>query len=253
MKVKMAVFNGVASIEMADLQKKNAFNEQLYTQLAQAIRQATDDVEVRAILIHGQPEFFSIGNELESLVNADYSNEETPLGTLTDAFLQCDKPIIAAVNGAAIGTACSMLLHCDFVYAADTANFAFSFAALGLVPDFAASYLLPLKAGQARANEMLLLAQPFGAQDAMEAGLVNSVLPETEVLNYARSVAERFNKLPPAAVRSAKRLMQSGVRQYIQAALKAETAILAGHVKGAEVKEVISAFLEKRWPDFSKF
>ena len=252
MKIKTAVFNGVASIEMADIAKKNVFNEQMYTELAQAIEQAMQDKQVRAILIHGQPDFFSVGSELESLTQTDYTKQDLPLKAFIDILMQCDKPVVAAVNGMAIGAACAMLLHCDFVYASDTANFALPFASLGLVPDLAASYLLPMKVGKLRANEMLLLAQPFGAQDALEAGLVNTILPETEVLNYARNVAERFNKLPPAAVRSTKRLMQGYVRPGISAALNEEMKALAEQAKGHEVKEVITAFLEKRWPDFSK-
>ncbi|MGL4667649.1 MAG: enoyl-CoA hydratase-related protein [Saezia sp.] len=193
MKIKIAFFNGVASIELADIAKKNAFNDDTYAQMAQAIKLATDIKEVRALLIHGQPDVFSVGNELESLTQSDFKQESLPFKAFADALMTCDKPIIAAVNGVALGSACSMLLHCDFVYAADTAQFAFSFASLGLVPDFATSYLLPLKVGQAKANEMLLLAQPFGAQDALDAGFVNLVLPAKEVLNYARAIAERFN------------------------------------------------------------
>ena len=121
----------------------------------------------------------------------------------------CDKPVVAAVTGAAIGIGTTMLLHCDFVYVSDEARLAMPFVSLGLVPEFASSLIVPQLMGNARAAEKLLLGDPFTGADAVELGIANAVLPAAEVLPHARRVAERFNALPPGAVRETKRLMRA--------------------------------------------
>ena len=124
------------------------------------------------------------------------------------ALIGCDKPVIAAVTGAAIGIGTTMLLHCDFVYVSDEARLAMPFVSLGLVPEFASSLIVPQLMGNARAAEKLLLGDPFSGADAVEMGIANAVLPAAEVATHARRVAERFNALPPGAVRETKRLMR---------------------------------------------
>ena len=122
----------------------------------------------------------------------------------------CDKPVVAAVTGAAIGIGTTMLLHCDFVYVSDEARLAMPFVSLGLVPEFASSLIVPQLMGNARAAEKLLLGDPFTGADAVECGIANAVLPAGEVVHHARRVAERFNALPPGAVRETKRLLRRG-------------------------------------------
>ena len=126
------------------------------------------------------------------------------------ALIGCDKPVIAAVTGAAIGIGTTMLLHCDFVYVSDEARLAMPFVSLGLVPEFASSLIVPQLMGNARAAEKLLLGDPFTGADAVECGIANAVLPASEVVKHARRVAERFNALPPGAVRETKRLLRRG-------------------------------------------
>jgi enoyl-CoA hydratase/carnithine racemase len=128
------------------------------------------------------------------------------------ALVDCDKPVVAAVTGAAIGIGTTMLLHCDFVYVADDARLAMPFAGLGLVPEFASSLLVPQLMGHRRAAEKLLLGDPFTAETAVECGIANAVLPAGEVMAHARRVAERFNALPPGAVRESKRLLRAPLR-----------------------------------------
>lgn len=253
MYIKTAVFNNVASIEMARVQKKNAFDSQMYMEMTDALYAARDNEQVRAVLIHGQPDFFSMGGDLEDLVNGNLMTDKSPLRIFMHTLSHFDKPVVAAVSGAALGVGVSMLLHCDLVYASDTANFALPSVSLGLVPDFGASYLLIRRVGKAKAMESLLMAQPFSAQEALDMGLVNTVLPGNEVVNYARTIAERFNKLPPRAVRATKKLIQMSFRQEVDVAIEAEANKFSKLVGGPEVKETLSAFLEKRWPDFSKF
>lgn len=253
MSIKTAVLNGVASIELANVQRKNTLNDVIFTELLDALKMAAEDPQIKVVLLHGQPEYFCMGTELENFTQTDFTDSKSPLREFMHALIHFEKPIVAAVNGSAIGVGTTMLLHCDLVYASDTAIFALPFTSLGLVPDFAATYILPRRIGRMRANEKLLLAQPFSAQEAFDIGLINGVLPEKEVLNYARTIAERFNKLPPQAVRSTKHLLRASALQEVDVAIEAEMTAMAKQVQGQEVKEAISAFLEKRWPEFGKF
>jgi enoyl-CoA hydratase/carnithine racemase len=169
------------------------------------------------------------------------------------ALLECDKPVVAAVTGAAIGIGTTMLLHCDLVYVSDEARLAMPFVSLGLVPEYASSLLLPQRIGFARAAERLLLGDPFTGAEAVDCGIANAVLPAGEVLNHARRMAERFNALPPGAVQDAKRLMRQPQRAAVLAAMASEGEIFGRRLKSPEAREAFQAFFEKRRPDFSKF
>ena len=146
-----------------------------------------------------------------------------------------------------------MLLHCDFVYVADDARLAMPFVSLGLVPEFASSLLVPALMGQRRAAEKLLLGDPFTAEAAVECGIANAVLPSGEVVSHARRVAERFNALPPGAVREAKQLMRAPRRAAILSTIETEGAAFGARLASPEAREAFQAFFEKRRPDFSKF
>jgi enoyl-CoA hydratase/carnithine racemase len=169
------------------------------------------------------------------------------------ALLDCDKPVVAAVTGAAIGIGTTMLLHCDFVYVSDEARLAMPFVGLGLVPEFASSLLVPQLMGQRGAAEKLMLGDPFTPEQAADCGIANAVLPAGEVVNHARRVAERFNALPPGAVREAKRLMRAPQREQVLQVIQAEGALFAQRLRSPEAMEAFQAFFQKRKPDFSKF
>src|SRR3954451_8824199 len=193
--IKTHVLNGVATIEIARPEKKNALTMAMYDAMAQAIAAANTDAAVRAVLITGQPGVFTSGNDLEDFMQRPPQGADSPVAQFMRALLECDKPVIAAVTGAAIGIGTTMLLHCDFVYVSDEARLATPFASLGLVPEYASSLLMPLLMGPRRAAERLLLGDPFTGETAVECGLANAVLPAAEVVNHARRVAERFNAL----------------------------------------------------------
>jgi len=165
----------------------------------------------------------------------------------------CDKPVVAAVTGAAIGIGTTMLLHCDFVYVSDEARLAMPFVGLGLVPEFASSLIVPQLLGNARAAEKLLLGDPFGAAEAVECGIANAVLPAGEVALHARRVAERFNALPPGAVQATKRLMRRARSAAALETIAIEGGVFAERLQSPEAKEAFSAFFQKRKPDFSRF
>jgi enoyl-CoA hydratase/carnithine racemase len=259
MSIKTATFNGVATIEIARPEKKNALTGAMYQAMADALRAAAADKAVRAVLLTGQPGIFTSGNDLEDFVarsngqKGGSAESESPTAQFFQALLECSKPVVAAVTGAAIGVGTTMLLHCDLVYMSDEARLSMPFVALGLVPEFGSSLLLPRLLGHARAAEKLMLGDPFSPQEALEAGIVNAVLPAGEVLNHARRVAERFNQLPPGAVQGAKRLMRAPLRDAVNAAIQREGEVFTERLRSADAKEAFQAFFQKRKPDFSKF
>jgi len=253
MSIKTAILNGVATIEIARPEKKNAITGAMYTQLAEALVAATGDDAVRAILLTGQPGIFTSGNDIDDFVKRPASLEEAPSFAFMKALMDCDKPVIAAVTGAAIGIGTTMLFHCDFVYVSDEARLAMPFTSLGLVPEFASSVLVPRLMGNARAAEKLLLGDPFTGADAVECGLANAVLPASEVVKHARRIAERFNALSPGAVRETKKLMRRGQSTALLETIGVEGRLFGERLQSPEAKEAFSAFFEKRKPDFSRF
>ncbi len=163
------------------------------------------------------------------------------------------KPIVAAVGGPAVGIGSTMLLHCDLVYAATNARFQLPFVPLGIVPEFASTYLLPLLAGYQRAAELLLLGQPFSAQKAQEIGMVCEVVPAEQLFAKAREAASTLAALPPESLRLTKRLLKKRHGAAIAEAIAEETKIFSERLSSPEAREAMSAFLEKRKPDFSRF
>ncbi len=257
MSIKTATLNGVATIEIARPEKKNALTIAMYQAMADAIKAAKADAAVRALLITGQPGIFTSGNDLEDFMQrppgSGSGNDESPVFRFMRALIDCDKPVVAAVTGAAIGIGTTMLLHCDLVYVSDEARLAMPFVGLGLVPEFGSSLLLPQRIGQARAAEKLLLGDPFTGAEAVELGLANAVLPAGEVANHARRVAERFNALPPGAVRETKRLLRAPQAEATFMAIRTEGELFAARLRSPEAMEAFQAFFQKRRPDFSKF
>ena len=235
MSIKTAVHNGVATIEIARPEKKNALTMAMYTAMCDALDAAREDAAVRALLITGQPGIFTSGNDIEDFLSRPPGQGghvvESPVGRFLMTLSAFDKPVVAAVTGAAIGIGTTMLLHCDLVYVADDARLAMPFTSLGLVPEFASSLLVPQLMGMRRAAEKLLLGDPFTAEQAVECGIANAVLPANEVLNHARRMAERFNALPPGAVRESKRLMRAPQLELVAQTIRTEGALFAARLR----------------------
>ena len=253
MSIKTATLDGVATIEIARPEKKNALTQAMYQAMADAIRAAQADGSVRAILLAGQPGIFTSGNDIEDFMQRPPQGEDSPVFQFMKALLACDKPVVAAVTGAAIGIGTTMLLHCDFVYVSDEARLAMPFVGLGLVPEFASSLVVPQLLGRVRAAEKLLLGDPFTAAEAVEYGIANAVLPAAEVAAHARRVAERFNALPPGAVAETKRLLRRGHEVSLLETIRTEGEIFARRLRSPEAQEAFSALFQKRRPDFSRF
>ncbi|WP_326538428.1 enoyl-CoA hydratase [Pseudorhodoferax sp.] len=258
MSIKTATLNGVATIEIARPEKKNALTIAMYEAMTQALRAAAADTTVRAVLLTGQPGVFTSGNDIEDFMarppgQGGSSVEDSAVLQFMRALLDIDKPVVAAVTGAAVGIGTTLLLHCDLVYVSDEARLVMPFVALGLVPEFASSLLVPQLVGHVKAAEKLLLGDPFTPEQAVEYGFANAVLPAGEVLNHARRVAERFNQLPPGAVQGAKRLLRAPQRAEVLATIHTEGELFAQRLRSPEAMEAFQAFFQKRKPDFSKF
>ena len=252
MSIKSRVENRVASVELARPEKKNALTAQMYYQLAAALAAADADPQVRAILLHGSQECFTAGNDVGDFLSRP-AGAEPPVVELFKVLPSLAKPIVAAVGGPAVGIGSTMLLHCDLVYAATNARFQLPFVPLGIVPEFASTYLLPLLAGYQRAAELLLLGQPFSAQKAQEIGMVCEVVPPEQLFAKAREAVSMLAALPPESLRLTKRLLKKRHGAAIAETISEETKIFSERLSSPEAKEAMSAFLEKRKPDFSRF
>ena len=253
MSIKTATLNGVATIEIARPQKKHALTAEMYSAMAAALRAADGDAAVRAVLIVGQPGVFTSGNDIDDFMNRPPATTDAPVFDFMRALVACSKPVIAAVTGAAIGIGTTMLLHCDLVYVSDEARLAMPSGSLGLVPEFASSLIVPALVGHVKAAEKLLLGDPFTAEEAVEMRIANAVLPAGEVVRHARRMAERFNSLPPGAVRESKRLMRRATVAAVLAGIEAEAVVFRDRLARPEAAEAFSAFFQKRKPDFSTF
>jgi enoyl-CoA hydratase/carnithine racemase len=243
----------VARIRFDRIEKKNAITPEMYSMLAEALAEADADGKVRAILLHGTADCFTAGNDLSDFLKRPPQGESSPTWRFFQVLPNLAKPIVAAVGGPAVGIGSTMLLHCDLVYAAPNARFQLPFVPLGIVPEFASTFLLPLLAGYQRAAELMLLGQPFAAQKAYDVGIVTAVVPQESLLNEAEKAAMALAALPPESVRLTKRLMKARYAQAVAEAISEEGRIFRERLHSPEAKEAMSAFLEKRKADFSRF
>ncbi|HVE88870.1 MAG TPA: enoyl-CoA hydratase [Burkholderiaceae bacterium] len=253
MSISSTTVNGVARIEIARPEKKNAITAAMYQSMAESLSAAHDDPAARSILICGHKDIFTAGNDLEDFMKNPPADMNAPVFQFMQTLGYAEKPVIAAVNGAAVGIGTTMLMHCDLVYCADNSVFSMPFVSLGLCPEFASSFLVPLNAGYHKAVEKLLLGDPISADEAVEMKIVNQVLPRDDVLDYAVKQAERFNQLPPASVRATKRLLRSGWKTVTEKVIVDEANSFGKMLRSAEAKEAFTAFFERRKPDFSEF
>lgn len=249
--IKTGTTDRVATIELARTQKKNALTTTMYAAMTDALAAAESDAGVRAILIHGTSGCFTAGNDLKDFL-AGPAGASQALRFIS-ALSKVGKPVVAGVGGPAVGIGTTLLLHCDLVYASPSARFQLPFAQLGLVPEGASSLLLPMTAGYHRAAELLLLGQPFAAEKALDAGIVTEIVPEDALIERARAAATAIAAQPPESVRLTKRLMKRPLAGAIAEAMAEEARLFAERLESAEAKEALSAFLEKRKPDFSRF
>jgi enoyl-CoA hydratase/carnithine racemase len=253
--VEVLVFRtgGVLEARLDRAGKKNALTFAMYGALTEALQQAQADASVRAALITANGETFCAGNDIAEFLKPREDFASAPPSRFIDALVAFDKPLVAAVQGPAVGIGATMLLHCDLVYAAPTARLRMPFVSLGLVPEAGSSLLLPRRVGDAVAAEMLLLGAWIDAERARDLRLVNAVVPSVAELGaYARQRAEELAACPPAALRATRALMR-GDPAALRARIQSEAAAFARCLTSPEAKEAFTAFLERRAPDFTKF
>jgi enoyl-CoA hydratase/carnithine racemase len=244
---------GILRVELNRPAKKNAITAAMYTSLAEIFDDAGKDEAVRVVLWHGAGDAFCAGNDIRDFLNNPPRPGNFPQGRLMDALIGFEKPIIAAVQGAAIGGGTTMLTHCDFVYAGESAKFQVPFINLALVPEFGSSFSVPARMGHLRAAELFLLGEPFTAAPAAELGLVTRVVPDRDLLAIATETVQKLAAKPSGALRASKRLIkQASIGQLREAALKIEPPVFFERLRSPEAKEAFSAFLEKRPPNFAK-
>lgn len=251
--VKVAVRDNICHIEMARPEKKNALTAAMYQSMADALASAEKDPGVRVILISGSGGSFTAGNDLADFLAAPPMDDSAPVFRFIKGFSELEKPFVAAVEGVAVGVGTTMLLHCDLAYAATGTKFALPFANLGLTPEAASSLLLPLRAGYARAAELLMLGEVFSAQSAFELGLVNAVLPDGQVLDHALERCRKLVAQPAVSIRLTKQLLKRSQQALTSETMRAEADIFRQRLISPEAKEAFAAFFEKRKPDFSRF
>ncbi len=165
--------------------KKNAMTSSMYISLADLLNGAAADDQIRVVLWHGAGDSFCAGNDIEDFLKNPVGPGESPQSRLMKAFINFDKPLVAAVHGAAIGGGTTMLTHCDFVYAGESAKFQMPFINLALIPEFGSTYSIPARIGHIRAAQLLMLGHPFDAKQAAELGLVTQVVPDAKLLAVA--------------------------------------------------------------------
>ena len=243
---------GILRIQLNRPEKKNAMLASMYATFAELLERAAKDDEVRVVLLHGAGDSFSAGNDLADFVKNPPGPGDSPQTRLIAALIDFDKPIVAAVHGAAVGFGTTVLPHCDIVYAGESAKFQMPFVNLGVVPEFCSTYTMPALIGHVRAAELMLSGQRFDAQRARELGLVNQVVPDAELLPKARETAAVLAEKPVGALRATKKLMKQSSRSQLEQSSKAEAEEFAARIVGADFKEAMTAFFEKRPPHFAR-
>lgn len=233
-------------------EKKNAITTPMYDAMTRALTAGEASEATSVHVIAGAPGAFSAGNDIGEFLGFA---EKSALGPTVDGFLRrlasLEKPLIAAVDGLAIGVGTTLLLHCDLVYATPASTFRTPFLDLGLVPEAASSLIAPRLMGHARAFELLCLGAPFTAEKALAAGMINEIVAADKLDARVSEVATRLASRPPGALKAARRLMR-GDPAEILAQMDKEEEEFARRLSSAEAKEAFAAFLEKRPADFAK-
>jgi enoyl-CoA hydratase/carnithine racemase len=242
---------GVMTITFNRLDKKNSITSSMYATMAEALAQAATDPAVRVVVFQGHESIFSAGNDIGDFLNQPPTTQESPVFRFLRGIATFEKPLLAAVAGPAVGIGTTMLFHCDLVYAGDNAAFSMPFVNLGLCPEAASSLLAPRMFGYHRAAEALLMGEPFFAEAAQEVGLVNRVVPPTEVNGYAQAQARKLAGKPLSSLIETKRLMKGDTQAVLQK-MDEEGKSFGRMLREPAAKEAFGAFMEKRKPDFSK-
>lgn len=243
--------NRVLHIEFNRPEKKNALTREMYILAAQAIEKAGSDTQIRAIVLSGRGGNFTTGNDITDFLTATAEDMDNSVLYFIRTLPACNKPVIAAISGHAVGIGATLLMHCDLVYADASAKLQMPFVNLALCPEFGASLLLPKLVGHRRAAELLLLGSTINANTALEYGLLNAVVEDS--VKTAQQQAQKLAAQPAAAVRITKQLLHQPDKEELLSVIQAEAELFGKRLQSPESKEAMTAFLEKRAADFSQF
>lgn len=241
--------DGIVHIRLDRAAKKNAITADMYRGMTAALEEAGARRDVACVLIAGEGDAFCAGNDIADFLKPGGAEAALEFIRTIGRF---DKPIVAAVQGLAIGVGLTMLLHCDLIYAAPATRFSVPFAAIGIAPEAASSLLLPARIGAAKAAPMFLLGEPITAEEAERLSLVTAIVPAADLHAHALGKAEALVRMPPQALAVTRRLIR-GDTDAILARMAEEATLVEAALAGEEAKEAMTAFMEKRPPDFSRF
>ena len=248
--VRVEKNGAVLSVTLARPDRRNAITVAMYAALADAVESASADESIRLITFRGEGQDFAAGNDLADFLQAPRDGD-IPVWRLLRALAQCQTPIVAAVHGNCVGIGTTMLLHCDLVVAAEDSRFSMPFVDLGLVPEAASSMLFPRLAGRRRAARYLLLGEMFGTEEALAIGLASHVVPLSELDEALGELVVRLLAKPPEALRLTQQLLRHGAKEEILDRMLLEGGHFSERLASPEVKEAITAFFEKRKPNFA--
>ena len=253
MDIQTELSNGLMTITINRPTRKNSFTNAMYVAIGDAFRDAMHSSAVKVVLLKGHADCFSAGNDLGDFLNNPPKDTEAPVFRFLRLISAFPKPVVAQVQGVAVGIGTTMLLHCDLVYAADTAKFSVPFAKLGLCPEAASSLLLPQLAGYQKAAELLLLGDMFTASKAYDVGIVTEVLEADKLQAHVDKQVEKLLNLPLPSLLTTKRLMKSGNKAALSARMTEEGGLFVNMIPQPQAQEAFKAFGEKRAPDFKQF
>ncbi len=250
MSIQHSIENHILTVEIARPEKRNALDAAALEALTEVFTQASQNDDVRVVFLHAQPGIFCAGGDLSEQLKNPSAEPDTPTGRMIEALSACTKPVIACVEGPAVGLAVTMLYYCDMVYAGSRALFSLPFTALGLTPRYGASLLTLMNAGYHKAAEKILLSEPITATEALDMRLVSGVFPDEQVRAQAKARADRLAKMSPTAVQAAKGLLREAWSLRLRALRDSEARTFAKTCTTPEAKEACAAFLEGRMPNF---
>ena len=247
--IELARDGRVVTVTINRQAKKNALTQEMYGALADTLVAYGESGDDRALVITGADEMFTAGNDLGDFAKGDRETEVPPVWRFLNAIRDCPKPVIAAVNGPAIGVGLTMLLHCDLVYAGQSASFAAPFVKLGVVPEAGSSVLLPAAVGMAMANDILLAGRVLNAAEALEAGLVSRLFEDADLMAEMGKIAQAVSMAAPVSMKLSKGLIRVG-REELAAQMAREGKLFAEQLQGPEFAESVAAMAEKRVPNY---
>jgi enoyl-CoA hydratase/carnithine racemase len=237
---------GVRTLTFNRPEKKNAFTHAMYEAAVEALERASLDATVRVVLLTGAGNTFTAGNDIGDFLEQPPAGENSAVFRFLRALVNFEKPVVAAVDGAAVGIGTTMLLHCDYVVATERARFVMPFINLGVCPEGASSLLLPRNAGMALASELLMFGDPFDAATAQRAGFVNRVVPEAQLQEVAAERARTLAAKPVEALKVTKRLLRAPLRAEVNDVLRREGAEFLKRLHSDEAREAFMAFMNRK-------